>query len=249
MKVWKTFARQIEMEKSKISEAIATQFSGLKVNEEQVRKVLLELNLPERPTTWSEEEIMRFASTLRKKTKPMIIAANKCDQGEAIENVEKLRKEFPDYIIIECSADSELALRQAAKANIIDYIPGEKTFEIKKELNEKQIEALNKIKENVLERFEFGTGVQEVLNRAVFSLLKYLAIFPASASHKLGDSKGNILPDCFLLPEGSTALDFAYYLHTDLGKNFIKAIDCKTKIARGKEYVLKNRDAIEIITR
>ena len=37
------------------------------------------------------------------------------------------------------------------------------------------------------------------------------------------DSKGNILPDCYLLREGSTALDFAYSLHTDIGKNFIKA--------------------------
>jgi len=99
-----------------------------------------------------------------------------------------------------------------------------------------------------LDKFEFGTGVQEVLNSAIFNLLKYLAIFPASAN-KLGDSKGNILPDCFLLPQGSTALDFAYFLHTDFGKNFIKAIDAKTKIARGKEYKLQNRDALEILTR
>jgi hypothetical protein len=52
----------------------------------------------------------------------------------------------------------------------------------------------------------------------------------------LGDSKGNILPDCFLLPKGSTALDFAFYLHTDFGKNFIKAIDARTKRALGKNY-------------
>ena len=86
------------------------------------------------------------------------------------------------------------------------------------------------------------------MNLAVFDFLKYIAIFPAGA-HKLADSKGNVLPDCFLLPPGSTALDFAYFLHTDFGKNFIKAIDARTKQARGKEYILKHRDALEIVTR
>ncbi len=79
-------------------------------------------------------------------------------------------------------------------------------------------------------------------------MLKYIAIFPGSAN-KLGDSKGNILPDCFLLPPGSTALDFAFFLHTDFGKNFIKAINAKTKMVLGKDYLLKHRDALEIITR
>ncbi|MEM3141562.1 MAG: TGS domain-containing protein, partial [Candidatus Pacearchaeota archaeon] len=73
------------------------------------------------------------------------------------------------------------------------------------------------------------------------------AVFPASAN-KLSDSKGNILPDCFLLPPNSTALDFAFFLHTDLGKNFVKAVDVRTKRVLGKNYILKNRDALEIIT-
>lgn len=248
MKAWKVFARKTEMEKTKFSEAVAKQFSGLKVKEDDVKEVLLKLNLSEKPTSWSEEDIMNFSSQLRKVSKPMIIAANKCDQGNAFENLEKLRKAYPDYLIIPCSADSELALRQAAKAGMIEYIPGEKEFKIVKELNEKQKEALEKIKSNVLDKFEYGTGVQQILNMAVFDILGYLAIFPASAN-KLGDSKGNILPDCFLLPPNSTALDFAYYLHTDFGKNFIKAIDARTKIARGKEYLLKHRDALEICVR
>jgi ribosome-binding ATPase YchF (GTP1/OBG family) len=99
-----------------------------------------------------------------------------------------------------------------------------------------------------LSRFPEGTGVQKILNYAVFNFLNYIAIFPAGA-HKLSDSKGRVLPDCFLLPEGSTALDFAYYLHTDFGNNFVKAIDARTKKILGKNYRLKNRDAIEIITK
>ncbi len=251
MKVWKTFARKAELESKQqggpsFSQAVATQFSGLKVNEEQVKKVLLKLSLPESPSNWSEEQIFEFASELRKESKPMIIAANKCDHPQAKENIEKMKKEFPDIKIIPCSADSELALREAAKAGLIEYIPGESDFKIIGELNDKQKQALEKIRENVLKIYG-STGVQDVLNSAVFELLGYVAVFPASAT-KLSDSKGNILPDCFLLPPGSTALDFAYFLHTDFGKNFIKAIDARTKKALGKDYVLKHRDALEIVT-
>ena len=247
-KMWKSFSRKAEMENLKFSEAVAKQFSGLNVNEEQVKRVLLKLNFSERPSMWNESQLMKFISLLREESKPMIIAANKIDTQKGDENFKKLIQKFPSLMMIPCSADSELALREAAKADLIDYVPGDKNFKIKGKLNSKQEEALEKIRKNILDKYEYGTGVQEVLNRAVFELLKYLAIFPAGAT-KLGDSKGNILPDCFLLPPNSTALDFAFFLHTDFGKNFIKAIDARTKRALGKDYKLKNRDALEIATR
>ena len=247
-RVWKSFSRKAELENVKFSEAVAKQFSGLKVKEEQVKKVLLKLALPEKPSGWNENQLKNFASELRKTSKPMIIAANKCDGEDAVKNIENLKNNFKEHIIIPCSADSELALRQAAKAGLVEYIPGERDFKILKDLNAKQKQALDKIKKNVLEKYEFGTGVQQILNTAVFNLLKYIAIFPGSPN-KLKDSKGRILPDCFLLPSGSTALDFAYHLHTDFGKNFIRAIDERTKMAWGKEHVLKHRDILEIISR
>ncbi len=247
-KSWKTLIRKSEVEDKKLSFLISQQLSGLKVKEEQVKKVILESDLPEKGSLWEDEQLKDFISKLRKESKPMIIAANKVDLAKGKENYEKLKKEFSDYIIVPCSADSELALRQAAKSGLIEYIPGERKFKILKDLEGKQKQALNKIKETVLDEFEFGTGVQEVLNTAVFKLLKYKAIFPASAN-KLGDSKGNILPDCFLMPPNSTALDFAYYLHTDFGNNFIKAIDARTKKPLGKDYELHHRDALEIIAR
>ena len=152
-------------------------------------------------------------------------------------------------MIVECSADSELALREASKAGLIEYVPGDKDFKIKEEvktkLNEKQQNALNLIKKNVLDVYG-STGIQNVLNKTVFELLKYIAVFPAGV-HKLADSKGNVLPDCFLIPDGSTAQDFAYAIHTDLGKNFIRAIDAKTKRVVGKEHKLKHRDGIEVV--
>ena len=249
IKVWKTFTRKIEQESDKINfaEAVAKQFSGLKVKEDDVKDVLIKLNLPKKPSQWNNDEIKTFSSELRKHCKPMIIAANKCDLEDAQKNIKKMQDKFPDYMIYPCSADSELALREASKAGLIDYIPGEDNFKSVGKLNDRQKAALEKIKKDVLDVYG-GTGVQEVLNMAVFEFLKYIAIFPAGAS-KLADSKGNILPDCFLLPPGSTALDFAFFLHTDFGKNFIKAIDARTKKALGKNYVLKNRDALEIVTK
>ena len=74
-----------------------------------------------------------------------------------------------------------------------------------------------------------------------------MAIYPAGA--KLSDSKGNVLPDCFLMPPNSTALDFAFRLHSDIGNGFVKAIDIRTKKAVGKDYVLKSGDGLEIMTK
>ena len=247
-KVWKTFAKTVQVAKKEFAESVADQFSGLKVNEEDVKMVVRKLGYDsKKPAEWSEDQLRAFAHELRHISKPMIIAANKCDKEASKGNIENLKKAYPELIIVPCSSDSELALREASNAGMIKYIPSDKNFEIdESKVNEKQREALESIKKNVLDVYG-STGVQEVLNKVVFELLKYIAIFPAGA--KLKDSKGNILPDCFLLPPGSTALDFAYYLHSDIGDNFVKAIDIRTKKAVGKEHKLENRDGLEIMTR
>lgn len=247
-KVWRAFSRVVDMQHQNAVQAIAKQFSGLKIDEDIVKKALSKVNFGEsRLATWTEEQLLRFCHELRILSKPMIIAANKCDTPAAQENLKRIRERFPEKLIIPCSAEAELALREAARDNLIDYVSGENNFEIKGNLNEKQQKALEFIKKNILDVFG-STGVQDILNKTVFELLDYIAIFPAGVN-KLADSKGNILPDCFLLPNCSTALDFAFAVHTDLGKNFIKAIDVKTKLAVGKDHKLKHRDGLEIITR
>ena len=132
-------------------------------------------------------------------------------------------------------------MKEAAKHELISYIPGSDSFEIIGDLNDKQEAALNFIRENSL-----STGVQEILDYAVFELLNRIAVHPGGAN-KLEDSDGNVLPDCFLMKDGSTALEFAFRLHTDFGKNFVRAIDVKTKKVIGKEYLLKHLDIIELI--
>lgn len=245
IKVWKVFARTVEMQKKKFAQEVAKQFSGLKVTEEDVAHILIKVSLnPEKPSVWSDADVTRFARELRRYTKPMIIAANKMDRPASKQNLERMKKEF-DYPIVPCFAEGELALREADKHGLIEYISGESGFKILKDLNEKQRTALDEIKK-ILEEFD-GTGVQEILNKVVFEILKYIPIFPAG--EKMVDSYGRVLPDCYLMPPNSTALDFAFRLHSDIGKNFVKAIDIRTKRAVGKDYVLKARDGLEIMTK
>src|SRR3989344_1147402 len=246
-KSWDKFARTVKGENGKAGKAIAKQMSGVRVDENIAENAIRKLNLDEDVLKWTNNDLFMLASELRKITKPMIIAANKIDINGAENNLKRLIEKFSEYKIIACSAESELALKEAAKKNLISYIPGEGNFEItSSSLNENQKMALNFVKENILNKYK-STGVQDVLDYAVFNLLGYIAIFPGGLNN-LKDSEGRTLPDCFLMPKNSTSLDFAFRIHTDFGKNFIKAINAKTKRAIGKEYILQNLDVIEIIT-
>ena len=244
-KVWKTLARSMEVQKTEFAESVAKQFSGLKISEEDVKEVVLKEKFDvSKPANWNDEELLKFSRALRKSTKPMIIAANKIDRPNGKENFEKIKEEF-DYKIIPCFAEGELSLKQAEKSDLIDYISGENDFEEKANLSDNQKKGLKEIKKT-LEVYG-STGVQEVLNKIVFDILGYIAVFPAGS--KMEDSKGDVLPDCYLMPPGSTALDFAYRLHSDIGEGFVKAIDIRTKQAVGKDYKLKHLDGLEIMTR
>jgi len=233
-------------DKQQLIELMQQPLSGLGIKFEEIESTLMNLNLIEKNLSeWTKDDFKSFAVKLREKSKPIVIAANKIDLKEAKENLKKLKERFPEKIIIGCSAEAEYALKKAHKAGLIEYIPGEKEFKILKELNEEQKKALEFIKENVLS-LDDATGIQKILDFTVFNILEFKAVFPGGVN-KLADSEGRILPDCFLMPKNSTVLDFAFKLHTDIGKNFIKAIDVKTKQLKGKDALLQNLDVIEII--
>lgn len=247
-KGWDKFARTIQSEKKEVTKALGKQLSGLKVTDEMVEDTIKKLNLDvENVLKWTETDLFNISRDLRIKTKPMIIACNKMDVRTGKDNYIRLKEEFKNHILIPCSAESELALREAAKKELIKYIPGENSFEIKNKdkLSVQQVNALNYLKLNILEKLG-STGVQEVLDKAVFELLGFIAVFPGGVN-KLTDSKGRTLPDCFLIPGKSTALDFAFRIHTDIGNHFIRAIDVKTKRTVGKEHILNHRDVLEIV--
>ena len=246
-KVWAKFSKVITMEHKDSVKAIHKQFSGLKINETMIHKAMRKFGLNSDISKWTDIDLKAFASELRQVSKPMVIAANKADLPTAKDNIKKLKKQFPSYKIIPCSSESELALREAAKHELIEYVPGNKDFKILKtgKLSDKQKKALDFIKTKVLKTLG-ATGVQQCLNTAVFDELKYFVVFPGGMK-KLGDSKGNILPDAWLFPQNSTVLDFARHIHEDFVKNFVTAYDVKTKRPIGKDHVLKDGDVIELV--
>ncbi len=245
-KNWKKFYKTNTESKNKLIETIAQNLSGIGATIQKIEKTFKEISFAEKKLSqWSEEEINEFAEKLRHNSLQIIIAANKCDKEKAMKNIEKMRKEFPNTLIVPCSAISELTLKKAVKEKAIEYLPGDSGYKEIIELNEKQKKGLDYIKENVLKKCK-TTGVQEILNKAVFEFLNYIAVFPGGTKGFV-DSNGRILADCFLMPKGSTAIDFAYKLHTDIGNGFIKAINVRTKQVIGKEHELKHRDVIEIV--
>lgn len=228
---------------------LAKHLSGLGITLEHVKEVINNNeNLQTRASEWNAEQLLEFAECIREISKPMIIAANKADLSTAKQNIKKLKEKFSEKKIIPVSAEAELALRKASEAGLIDYIPGDSDFKELKEMSAEQKKALQYIREHVLK--EFGnTGVQQALNHVAFDLLNLIVVFPVEDQNKWSDSKGNVLPDAFLLKKGSTALDLAYKVHTEIAEHFVAAIDCRTGQKIGKDTELKHMDVIKIITR
>ena len=242
-KNWHKITSKTKYNNKDLLKEITEQLSGLEVKEYHVKEAIETAGLADK-TDWSDEELLAFARALRETAKPIVLAGNKIDLDNK-KNYERLKD---TYEITPVCAEAELALRQANNAGIIKYLPGDADFKILKEdLGEKQRNALNFMTTNILQKYG-GTGVQKCINSAVYDVLKLIVVYPVENENKLTDSKGNVLPDARLLPEGSTAIDLAYKIHTDIGDRFIGAIDCRTKKKIGRESVLKDGDVIKILT-
>lgn len=237
-KALQKFKRKIKYTKLELKEVLATQLTGLQVTEQQIEEALAKVGL---------DDVKRFATALRKISKPIIIAANKIDLDTSPDNYEKLKKVFDDYVIIPTCAQGEIALKKAANLGLVDYKIGN-GFEILDEskLDEKQKEGLNYIREKVISKYG-STGIQECLNRAIFELLNHIVVYPVADPDKLTDTKGNVLPDAFLVPKRITLKEFAAKIHTDIAERFIGGIDVRTKKKLGANYELKNNDVVKIL--
>jgi len=237
---WGKITSKSKYEGSDFVKEVAGQLAGLGINENQIHQTIREAGLPE-SADWSDDQLKEFSFKLREISKPIIIAANKIDVDEG--NFERLKDK---YRMIPTCSDAELALRQADKAGLIEYLAGDSDFKTLKNLDEKQTKALGFIKEKILKKFG-STGVQQCLNEAATNILNQIVVYPVENENKLSDSKGNVLPDAYLITKGLTAIEMAFKVHTDLGQKFIGAIDCRTKKKIGKDHELKDGDVIKII--
>ncbi|MCK4366479.1 MAG: redox-regulated ATPase YchF [Thermoplasmata archaeon] len=246
-KGWKKVVRQIQLDGLKVEKAIQERMTGLGFTDAMVLGALRRTEIGETPMNWSEDDILKLADNLRKVGKPMIVAANKCDIAPD-ENIKRLES-LDDKIVVPTSAEAELALRRAAKSGLISYDVGDDHFEILDEskLNADQLKGLE-FMDGVLKKFG-STGIQRCVEEAVFNLLDMMVVYPVEDENKWTDKDGRVLPDAYLLPRGSNAKDLAYEVHTDLGDNFIRAIDGRTKRVLGADHELKDGDIITIVAR
>ena len=242
---WDKITREIDQKRAKLTDGIAKRFTGLGIKDYQVQEILQKLNLiSKNPKEWSETDIQTFVKDLRKSTKPIIIAANKADLCKDLDIIKKIH----DTNVVLCSAETELLLRKASKAGIINYSSGDQNFSIaeNKEISPQQKKALDLVK-SVFSKIP-STGIQKILNTAVFDSLKFIVVYPVEDETKLTNKDGDVLPDAKLLPKDSTAKDLAALIHADIAKGFLHAIDCKTKQRIGGDHKLQNGDVIKIVS-
>ncbi len=244
---WNKVSREAESQGQKLEQMLAKRLSGLAIESRHIADALDETGLRYKKTiSWTQEDIINFCKTIRLKSKPIVLAANKADLTAVDKNINIMKKTGRDVIV--CVSEAENLLRRAAKKGIIHYLPGDNSFNIKQEaeLNDQQKKAL-RIISNILSKYG-STGIQDVINFACFKLLNLIVVYPVEDELKLTDKKGNILPDARLLPRGSTARDLACAIHADLAKGFLYAIDIRSKQRLSSEYKLKNNDIIKIVS-
>jgi len=245
---WPKVARTVEAEAKDLYAMLEERLSGLAIKRVHILEAVRKSGLnADKPTSWSEDEFIKFVDTLRQIAKPMLIAANKIDLPTAEQNLERLRK--LNYIVVPCCAEAELALRRAAEKKLIDYRPGDCNFRIKDQerLTPSQVKALETIREKILLKYG-STGVQEAINMAYFKLLNMITVYPVEDLEHLSDHNGRVLPDAYLVPYGTTARQFAYIIHTELGESFIYAVEARERKRVGEDYILKDRDIISIVS-
>jgi hypothetical protein len=247
-KDWLKIARTAESESKDLISMLDERLSGLSIRRSHVIEATRKAKLSvEKPTSWSDEDFLRFVDTLRQTAKPMLIVANKIDLPTSQENLERLKK--AGHIVVPSCAEAELVLRRAAEKQLIDYRPGDCNFNINRpeSLSESQRKALETVRDRILLAFG-STGVQEAVNTAFFKLLNMITVYPVEDLEKLADHAGRVLPDAYLVPYGTTARQLAYIIHTELGEGFIYAIEAREKKRIGEDHILKDRDVISIVS-
>lgn len=247
-KDWKKITQRGELAHENFVDLLSDRLSGLAIRKtriiEAVAKTELDLS---KPTRWSDEDLVRFAFQLQKTAKPMVIAANKVDLPYAEENIARLRE--MGNIVYPCCAEAELVLRRAAEKKLLSYTPGDSNFTIlgSSALTSEQEKALSIIRDRILAKWS-TTGIQEVINASYFKLLRMMTVYPVENIDRFSDHNGRVLPDVYLVPDGTSAKEFAYIIHSDLGSGFLYAVDARSKRRLGEDYVLKDRDVIKIVS-
>ena len=240
---WESVERKSRSPDFDINDALTDLLTGFGATTADVASCLRDIEYPDDPIQWEDADKEALAAAVRAQTKPIILVANKVDIADD-ETLARLQEAAE--IVIPATADGELALRRAVEAGVVDYDPGDDDFEIIGDISDEQAAGLEQIRDVMAEHG--GTGVQTALNAAVFDLLDHITAFPVENETKWVDGQGNVLPDAFLLPEGSTPTDLAAKIHSDIAEGYLHAVNGKTNRRISDSYELEDGDVIKIVS-
>ncbi|TKX77654.1 GTPase, partial [Halorubrum sp. SD626R] len=103
-----------------IEEELAEQMSAFGIDKDRMKQVILAQGLDLDPETWDGEDRADLAREIRKRTKPMVVAANKMDTPAAQANWEEITSdpEYDHLSFVPASAHAEKALKNADEAGV-----------------------------------------------------------------------------------------------------------------------------------
>jgi ribosome-binding ATPase YchF (GTP1/OBG family) len=242
-------ARSVELEGAKVEEFLQKRLTGLAIAPGAIAAALRHSPVDrDHPSTWSEADRKGLARELLRAAKPRLVAGNKADRATP-EGVATLRAAVDPVPVEPTLAEAELTLRRAHRAGLLTYTPGAGAFQVPdpSRLNRAQAAALEEIR-TMMVRWG-STGVQKALERLVYERLARVVVYPVEDETHWTDSKGRVLPDAFLVPAGLPVREVAFRVHTELGENFIRAIDGRTHRALGADHPVENGAVLRIVAR
>jgi ribosome-binding ATPase len=242
-------ARSTELDEKKVEEFLAQRLTGLSIPPAAISAALRRVPVDRmHPSRWSAADRLALAGELLRAAKPRLVAANKCDRSTP-DSAQSLARGLDPVPVVPTSAEDELTLRKAARAGLLAYAPGGATFAVPDpaRLTPAQAKALDGLR-GFLSHWG-STGVQQALEAMVFDRLHQIVVYPVEDETHWTDGQGRVLPDALLVPAGTTASAVAFRVHTDLGRNFIRAIDGRTHRAMAADHPVEPNSVIRIVAR
>jgi len=241
-KDWERFAKKEDSSGEKIVKGLLKKTSSLGIGEKDVSRILSSGVFPAKLTLWGESDFDDFARKVFEIVKPIVPVGNKVDAASE-DTIIRLRSLFPEIMFT--SGGQELAISKAIENGIVEgrSIP----FKISGKATEAQRKGLAMV-EAVMGK-EYYSSPQQILTKVVLSKLGLIFVYPVYDESHWTDKEGNVLPDCFLVPKGTTAIDLAFKVHTEIGNGFIKAIDCRKKRIIARDHELQDSDVISIVSK
>ncbi|MGP6294037.1 YchF-related putative GTPase [Caldiplasma sukawensis] len=232
---WEKLVRKYKQSNLPLEDKIIEKVSFFGIGMKELKEVLIAGSFPSKIQDWGDAQFQEFAEVFFSKVRPIVRVINK---GDLLKNGELKSLKYPVI-----SADYELSIAKAVNNSILsDILHIEATDKAK----EKQKNAISIIRNAYASKSIMRA--QDLLKWLIIDRMNRIVVYPVYDETKWTDKDGNVLPDAFVMNNGATAQQLAFAVHTEIGEGFIKAIDCRKKIAVGKNHELKNGDVIRIVS-